>query len=404
MEDAVDAPDDEGADALLHGLDQRLAPGAHLAVLDRDLDAQHAEEAAVGTGNLVVGDAPFVDLVQGNAVDDQLVARLELGEPVEDAVDRAVAGEGHLGEQQVAAEGADPMVVGETVEIVEGESAEEPVEAQAGEHGARIHVDDVVPGHQPLDLAECEPAEIVVRGNLVVDPEDDVAVALAEEAGALLGLQLVEEDLVATRLLEVVEVERLAAFVDLGVVAAGGLERRGELNVVDIARLDLGLQEKVQHAVDLPGEDPEEPDLGLVDDRLVPAAARAVVLADTDALDGEELARLVAEVAGRGIEGPTGQAAEGGRSDADADLAVAPPEPGEDLIDRGIASAVARQQRVQQLIGAVLHRGIRNKGQFQGSGEKYNAEAQRRRGGSGESYHEGHEAEKRWGRTLNAER
>ena len=61
----------------------------------------------------------------------------------------------------------------------------------AGEGGAGVHVDQIVTGEKLFDLAEGEPAEFVVEGDVLCDLDDQVTVAFAEEACALFRLELV---------------------------------------------------------------------------------------------------------------------------------------------------------------------------------------------------------------------
>ena len=116
-----------------------------------------------------------------------------------------------------------------------------------------------------LDLAEGEPDEIGIGWEVFVDFDYDVAVALVEEPGALFGLELVEQHAGARAVQEPVEMLGALAVVDAGVVALGGLEGGGQLDAIDVARLDLGLDEKVQHSVEFAGEAAEKTDFRLVD-------------------------------------------------------------------------------------------------------------------------------------------
>ena len=77
------------------------------------------------------------------------------------------------------------------------------------------------------------------------------------------------------------------------VVAAGRLDRRGELDATDCPGLGLGLHEELEDAVAAGDEEAEDPDLGLGDDRLLPASPVSV---DIDPDDGEERSAPVSDL------------------------------------------------------------------------------------------------------------
>ena len=70
---------------------------------------------------------------------------------------------------------------------------------------------------------------------------NEIAVPLLIESGALLGLDLVVDDIIAVRMLEHLEVCRQLAAVSSDEVALSRLNSRRDLHAIDIARLDLGL-------------------------------------------------------------------------------------------------------------------------------------------------------------------
>ena len=90
-----------------------------------------------------------------------------------------------------------------------------------------------------------------------------------EEPAAVLGLEPGVDDGTGGRRGEEREQRRLGPLVHASVVAEGGLDGRRELHTADVARLLLRLEAEVQHPADPPGQDAEDADLGLLDDRLV---------------------------------------------------------------------------------------------------------------------------------------
>ena len=139
---------------------------------------------------------------------------------------------------------------------------------------------------------------------------DDVPVPLAQEEEPLLGLELIHEDAVDAALQEEVEVARALAAVHAGVVTPCRLDRRRQLNQVDVARLHLGLEQKVQDAIEALGQDAQDADLGLVDDRLLEAEGGGEVAPGPDPLHAEEVPGFVRQVARVRLETPSPQVRE----------------------------------------------------------------------------------------------
>ena len=139
---------------------------------------------------------------------------------------------------------------------------------------------------------------------------DDVPVPLAQEEEPLLGLELIHEYAIHAALQEEVEVARTLTAVHARVVAARRLDRRRQLDEVDVARLHLGLEQKVQDAVKPFGQDAQHADLGLVDDRLLEAEGSGEVAPGADPLHPEEMSRVVYEVTGVRLEAPSPQSLE----------------------------------------------------------------------------------------------
>ena len=84
----------------------------------------------------------------------------------------------------------------------------------------------------------------------------------------MLGLDLIDDDLVLLCVDEVVEICGLCAAVLLGEVRFCRLYRRRELDLVDVARLNLRLHQVVHLAVDAAADDAEVADLVLKNDGL----------------------------------------------------------------------------------------------------------------------------------------
>ena len=80
-----------------------------------------------------------------------------------------------------------------------------------------------------------------------------------------------------------------------GEIAFCRLNRRGDLDTVDIAGLNLRLHEKIQNTVDLSDNDPEIPDLRLKDHRLF--FDEMIVHEQSHALDGKKAPLPVQDLA-----------------------------------------------------------------------------------------------------------
>ena len=123
-------------------------------------------------------------------------------------------------------------------------------------------------------------------------------------ARPLLGLELVNDDRPFGAAFKIFIVQGQLPPVHLGVIAPGRLQRRRELHQVDIARLHFCLHEKVQHPVKPPGDDAQDADLGLADNRLLPGQLLRVIGVHRNAVDGEKFPRHVRQVAGDLVKGP----------------------------------------------------------------------------------------------------
>ncbi len=89
---------------------------------------------------------------------------------------------------------------------------------------------------------------------------------------------------------------------DTGVIAARRLHCWRELHHVDIARFHFDLHEKIKDAVELFGQDSQNADFGLVDDRLRPLVDWAKISFNPNPLDGEKLAARMNQVSRRVLE------------------------------------------------------------------------------------------------------
>jgi hypothetical protein len=103
---------------------------------------------------------------------------------------------------------------------------------------------------------------------------------------------------------EAIDVPWCLASMNPGVVALGCLEGWSQLDGIHIPGLDFGLHQEVQDTVHLPGHDPEDPDLRLIENGLAPPWNLTPVGLDLDALDGKKLPAPVSQVSGVGIESP----------------------------------------------------------------------------------------------------
>ena len=149
--------------------------------------------------------------------------------------------------------------------------------------------------------------EVVVERDVLAGLHDDVPVPLAQEEEPLLGLELIHQHAIDAALQEEVEIPRALAAVHAGVVAPCRLDRRRQLNQIDVARLHLGLEQKVQDAIEALGQDAQDADLGLVDDRLLEAQGGREVAPGADSLHPEEVPGVVDQVTRVRLEAPSSQ-------------------------------------------------------------------------------------------------
>ena len=93
------------------------------------------------------------------------------------------------------------------------------------------------------------------------------------------------------------------------------MHRWRELHQADVARLHLGLEQEVEHAVEEFGEDTEHADFRLVDDRLLELDDGGEVGSGAKALHAKEVPRVVHQIAGAIFDVPAAQRREGDRRD-----------------------------------------------------------------------------------------
>ena len=90
-------------------------------------------------------------------------------------------------------------------------------------------------------------------------------------------------------------------------IAPGGLQSGGELHIIDVARFDFGLHQKMKDTVYFFCDNSQYPDFRLVDDRLLPVCLDAVVRRDVDSMNGEKFPGNVADIAGFRMKIPVTQ-------------------------------------------------------------------------------------------------
>ena len=306
MQQAADAARDEGGDARLHRLDHRLRPARHLAGVRFHLDPEDPEVPPVAPAQLVRVALPPRHTAQRARLAVDFGARADLGQPTEHRLDRLAAlvpGQRRCDERlaEAACGGVGRAAGGQRL------GAPSAHQGDRRNHRAGVHVDGVRLLHQRLDLPERQPVEVVVQRDVVAGLHDDVPVPLAQEEEPLLGLKLIHQYAIDAALQEEVEVARALAAVHTRVVAARRLDRRRQLDQVDVARLHLGLEQEVQDAVEALGQDAEDADLGLVDDRLLEAEGSGEVAPGADPLHPEEVPGFVRQVARVRLEAPSAQ-------------------------------------------------------------------------------------------------
>ncbi|CAM5531453.1 hypothetical protein SVIOM74S_02581 [Streptomyces violarus] len=211
---------------------------------------------------------------------------------METGVHPALAAVGSSGDHRVATSGA----VGSGRLRVGQRVCSLTRERQAGQDRPGVHVHEVLDPQQPVQLTQRQPVEVLVQRDLVEHLDDHVAVALAVEPGALFGLEHIGDHLPFGGVAEVLQVRDGLAAVHPRVVAAGGLDRRGELESAGVARLELGLDEAVQDPVALLHQEAEDAHLGLVHDRLGPAWHGGARDVHVQSLDAENLPGVMGDV------------------------------------------------------------------------------------------------------------
>jgi hypothetical protein len=161
------------------------------------------------------------------------------------------------------------------------------------------------------------------------------------------------------------------AAVHPGVVAAGGLHGGRELEQPVVARFHLRLHQEVQDAVDLLGQNAEQADLRLHDDRLLPVLS---VVVHPHALDAEEPAGVVREVAGARFHGPAVHLGEGDPAHLEAVRPAASGEPRREVLG---AQAGPGGDRGQGPGESLRQAGVRAGGQRRGGHRTLHSQAAR---------------------------
>ena len=305
VQQAPDAPRHEGGDACLHRLDHRLRPPRHLAGVRFHLDPEDPEVPPVVPAQLVCVALPPRHAAQRARLAVDFGAGADLGEPTEHCLDRLAA---LVPCQRRRDQRLSEAARGRVGRAAGGQRlATGRYQRDRRDHRAGVHVDGVRLLHQPLDLPERQPVEVVMQRDVLAGLHDDVPVPLPQEEEPLLGLELIHEDAVLAGRQEEVEIPWALAAVHARVVAARRLDRRRQLDQVDVARLHLGLEQKVQHPVEALGQDAEDADLGLVDDRLLEAEGSGEVAPGADPLHPEEVPGFVRQVTRVRLEAPSSQ-------------------------------------------------------------------------------------------------
>ena len=266
-------------------LEQRLTPVLYLASLDLDVAEHDLEAVRVFADEFAV---PHLPIFEGKERSEPSLGLVE-----HFVIVYVLINFGYVA-RPLAEYRPQKRRVGEFVEVF--------FERQAGQHRSRVHVDEVVVPHQLFDLRHRHPHMRRQDFHVLVHFDDDVAVALAEEARRLLGLYLIDDDLVFSCVDEVVEIRRLCAAVLLGEVGFCRLNGRGKLDFVDVARLDLRLHQVVHLAAHASADDAEVADLVLEKDRLGEHSFVAAGYAKSG--DLEESAMRVADRAGGRVVAP----------------------------------------------------------------------------------------------------
>lgn len=311
--------------------EQGLGPRGHFAVVRFDLGADDGERADLPVGDAVGGADPagLFGVGERHPAGGAGRAGAHVGEPAGEFV-QGVPGPGG---------GAQRLQDGRADAVDAGRDEAVRVDGDAGQYGAGVHVDEVFLPEQVADLAEREPAEVVVPGDVLGGLDHHVPVALVQEVRAVFGLQEVDQDVGAAGPGEVLEVADGRTTVCLGVVAAGRLHGRRQLHRVDVAGLHLGLHQEVQDAAELPDQDAQGADLGLDDDRPGIARGGAVAVLGAQPLDGEEPAAAVAQVPGAGLAVPLVEGVEGDPGDLEVACAALG-VPGAEVAEREVRTVL----------------------------------------------------------------
>ena len=322
MIDPVDLLDDKGADSLLQRLYKRLAPGSHFPVGNVHPNADDAEELPFVVGDFRVGPMPSGELVHRFVADEQVVSGFQAGQPRQNLLH---------GKQPVFRPGRCKHVPTERGEPGQVAFRRDVIRVvDSGKDRTGVHVHQVVPVHELLDLTDGHPAEVGQHFEVVLDLDDDIAVPFPEEACALFGLELVQEDAFRPRLGEILQVGGTLPLVDAGVIALGGLEGGADLDTVHVAGFDLRLHQEVQDAVEFLGQDAQVTDFRLDDDRLVPGVYEPIVRFHMNALDTEEPPGDVTQIPVF-VQPPSFHVPEGNGLDGNANLPVPLLDPSQEV-------------------------------------------------------------------------
>lgn len=261
------------------GLEQGLSPAANLAALDLDIAENDLKAVGLAAGYALVGEAPVFQLVEA----DQLKAAL---------VEHFVVVYVLVNFRQDVAFACDRAVKGYVFDLAQKLLFSD---WQAGQHRASVHVHEVITAHQLFDLPERHPAVAGQDFDVLINFYDYISVAFFVEPRRLLGLDLVNDDFMLCRIYEPIEIRRTLAAVLLGEVGLCGLYGRGNLNFVDVPRLDFRLHEVVGLAVEVLADYAEIADFVLHDDGLLKHGLSVHGFAQS--LHGEKTAVFVGDLA-----------------------------------------------------------------------------------------------------------
>lgn len=156
--------------------------------------------------------------------------------------------------------------------------------------------------------------------HVLVHFQDDVAVALTQEPGGLLRLDLVGDDAIFRGVDEIVQIGGSRAAVLLGKIGLSGLDGRRKLHLIHISRLDLRLHQVVHLPAEAAAEDSEVADLILQNDGL--GKDRFPVAHYPQPRDLEKAAGRVADPPGGGVIVPGFAPVQGGLAYGDMNIFV----------------------------------------------------------------------------------